>query len=479
MPGPGFVLQKPTGLPYLVCRKAEEAPSKGVSSMRFVVIGGDAVGMSAASRAKRNAPDLNVVVLEQTQDVSYSACGMPYTIADGRRQLDELVVRRAEVFRQKQGIDLRTGHRAEVIDPRAKQIGGTTLEGRRFELGFDKLLIATGASPRLPPLPGTDLPGGMALKSLEDGRAIQRILSEKPLGRVVILGMGYIALEMCEALRARGLAVDMIKPGPVLLPWLHPDLAAVVRQELEANEVRLHIGRKLQKIESVESNQITVVSEGTELECELVLVATGVAPNSGLAEKAGLQLGPQRSIHVDRTLMTSCPDIYAAGDCADAVHIVTGREVWIPLALRANRAGWAVADNVTGRRVALPGVAGTTVFKVFDLQVARTDLNAAEARDAGFDPVETVIKSRSRAHAHPGASTIHVQMVADRRTGKLLGAQMVGREGAAHRINAPAVALHAEMTVADFIQCDLAYAPPFSPVWVPLLTAANQLYKAL
>jgi NADPH-dependent 2,4-dienoyl-CoA reductase/sulfur reductase-like enzyme len=447
--------------------------------MRFVVIGGDAAGMSAASRAKRNAPDLDVVVLEQTQDVSYSACGMPYAIADARRQLDELVVRRAEVFRQKQGIDLRTGHRVEAIDPRARRVGGTTPEGRRFELGFDKLLIATGASPRLTSIPGTDLPGVMALKSLEDGRAIQRILSEKPVKRAVILGMGYIALEMCEALRARGLAVDMIKPGPVLLPWLHPGLAGVVRQELQDNEVRLHLGRNPQRIESAESSRLRVVSEGTEMECDLVLAATGVAPNSGLAEKAGLQLGPQRSIHVDKTLMTSCHDIYAAGDCADAVHVVTGRDVWIPLALRANRAGWAVADNLTGRPVELPGVAGTAVFKVFDLQVARTGLNVVEAREAGFDPVETVIQSRSRAHAHPGSSTIHVQMVGDRRTGKLLGAQMVGREGAAHRINAPAVALHAGMTVADFIQCDLAYAPPFSPVWDPLLTAANQLYKAL
>jgi NADPH-dependent 2,4-dienoyl-CoA reductase/sulfur reductase-like enzyme len=447
--------------------------------MQFVVIGGDAAGMSAASRAKRNAPDLDVVVFEQTQDVSYSACGMPYTIADGRRQLDELVVRRAEVFRQKQGIDLRTGHRVEAVDPRAKRVRGVTQEGRRFEIDFDKLLIATGASPRRPEIPGAGLKGVMALKSLEDGRAIQALLAEKSVRRAVILGMGYIALEMCEALRARGLAVDMIKPGPVLLPWLHPDLAAIVRQELEANEVQLHLGRKLQRIESAGPNQLKVVSEGTELECELVLVGTGVAPNSGLAEKAGLQLGPRRSIHVDKTLMTSFPHIYAAGDCADAVHVVTGRDVWIPLALRANRAGWAVADNVTGTRVELPGVAGTAVFKVFDLQVARTGLNTAEARDAGFDPVETVIQSRSRAHAHPGSTTIHVQVVGDRRTGKLLGAQMVGREGAAHRINAPAVALHAGMTVADFIQCDLAYAPPFSPVWDPLLTAANQLVKAL
>jgi NADPH-dependent 2,4-dienoyl-CoA reductase/sulfur reductase-like enzyme len=447
--------------------------------MRFVVIGGDAAGMSAASRAKRNAPDLDVVVLEQTQDVSYSACGMPYAIADLRRKLDELVVRRAEVFRQKQGIDLRTGHRVEAIDSRAKKVSGITHEGQRFEINFDRLLIATGASPMIPDLPGAALPAVKALKSLADGKAIQAWLAERTVQRAVILGMGYIALEMCEALRARGLAVDMIKPGPVLLPWLHPDLTAVVRQELDANQVGIHLGRQLQRIEAAGEEGFKVLSDGPTLECELVLVAVGVAPNSQLAEKAGLQLGPQRSIHVDKGLMTSCQDIYAAGDCADAVHVVTGRDVWIPLALRANRAGWAAADNATGRPVELSGVAGTAVFKVFELQVARTGLNVVEAREAGFDPVESVIQSRSRAHAHPGASTIHVQMVGDRRSGKLLGVQMVGKEGVAHRINAPAVALHAGMTVADFIQCDLAYAPPFSPVWDPLLTAANQLIKAL
>jgi NADPH-dependent 2,4-dienoyl-CoA reductase/sulfur reductase-like enzyme len=446
--------------------------------MRFVVIGGDAAGMSAASRAKRNAPDLDVVVLEQTRDVSYSACGMPYTIADGR-QLDELVVRRAEVFRQKQGIDLRAGHRVEAIDLHGKQVCGRTSEGQAFEIGFDKLLIATGASPKIPPLAGMDLPAVVALKSLEDGRRIQGLLTEKAAQRAVILGMGYIALEMCETLRARGLAVDMIKPGPLLLPWLHPELAAVVRQELEAHQVGVHLGRTLQRIEPAEKMRMRVFSDGPALEGDMVLVATGVEPNSGLAEKAGLQLGPQKSIHVDKNLMTSSQGTYAAGDCADAVHVVTGRDVWIPLALRANRAGWAAADNVTGARVELPGVAGTAVFRVFDLQVARTGLNLAEAREAGFDPVQTVIQSRSRAHAHPGSATIHVQMVGDRRSGRLLGVQMVGKEGAAHRINTPAVALHAGMTVADFIQCDLAYAPPFGPVWDPLLTAANQLIKVL
>lgn len=445
--------------------------------MRLVIIGGDAAGMSAASRTKRNAPDIEVIVLEQTGDVSYSACGMPYNIADPGRAMDDLIVRKAAVFRDKQGIDLRTGHRVEAIDPAARTLRGMTLDRGPFTLGYDKLLIATGNSPVMPDIPGRDIPGVLALKSLEDGRRIKDYLAAKPVRKALIIGMGYIAMEMAEALRQRGITVAMIKPGPVLLPWLHPELAAVVAGELEANGVVLHLGHRIEAVTQT-GERLTLVSSGPRIDTDMVLVAMGVKPNSELARTAGLALGPAGAIAVDRGSRTSNADIYAAGDCADAFHAVTGQRVWIPLALRANRAGWAVADNMTGRPVELPGVAGTAVFKVFDLEVARSGLNGAEAKAAGFDPVETVIQSRSRAHAHPGAATIWVQLLADRASGRLLGAQLVGKEGVAHRINAVAVALHAGMTVAEFSQCDLAYAPPFGPVWDPLLTAANQLVKA-
>jgi NADPH-dependent 2,4-dienoyl-CoA reductase/sulfur reductase-like enzyme len=222
-----------------------------------------------------------------------------------------------------------------------------------------------------------------------------------------------------------------------------------------------------------------VVCEKTSLQCELVLVAVGVKPNSQLAADAGIELGPKRAIAVDKELRTSNAHIFAAGDCADAYHVVTGKKTWIPLALRANRAGWAVADILSGKKSDLDGIAGTAVFKVFDLEVARTGLSMAEAEKFGFKPVEVVIKSRSRAHAHPGSTDIYVQMVGDQKSGRLLGAQLVGLEGAVHRVNAAAVALHQGMTVQAFSQCDLAYAPPFGPVWDPMLTAANQLLKEM
>ncbi len=446
--------------------------------MELVIIGGDAAGMSAASRAKRNNPKLFVTVFEKTEDVSYSACGMPYNIADPDRPMDDLVVRRAEVFRKKQGIDLRVGHRVDAIDRARRRVSGKDAGGASFEKSFDRLLIATGASAVLPELPGKKLPGVLALKSLEDGRRLKAFVAEKPVKKAVILGMGYVALEMVEALCARRIAVEMIKPGPVFLPWMHAELSGIVREEIEAGGVRLSLGKAVQQIEK-KAGHLRVVASGETLDADLVLIAVGVSPNSRLAADAGLELGPGGAVAVDRHLRTSDPEIFAAGDCADAFHIVTGKKVYIPLALRANRAGWAVADTVCGSETALPGIAGTAVFKVFDLQVARTGLNENEAKAAGFEPAAVTIKARSRAHAHPGAFPLWVHMVGDKATGRLLGVQMVGKEGAAHRINAPAVALHARMTVADFQQSDLAYAPPFGPVWDPMLIAANQLLKVL
>jgi len=446
--------------------------------MNFVVIGGDAAGMSAASRAKRTQPDMKVTVLEKTQDVSYSACGMPYNIADPKRDIEELVVRRAEVFREKQDIDLLTGHLVETILPAEQKVVGTTADGQGFSFQYDKLLIASGASPVKPDVPGIDLPGVVALKSLADGRRIKQFIKENQVRRVVVVGMGYIALEMCEAFHALGLAVTMLKPNPDLLPWMERSSAQVVQEELESRSVELMFGQRLKAVEKG-AGGLRAVCDNESIDTDMVLIAMGVYPNSGIARDAGIDLSLGDSIAVNKKLETSDQNIYAAGDCADAVHVVTGEKAWVPLALRANRAGWAVADNVCGREKELPGIAGTAVFKVFDLEVARTGLDMREAAAAGFEPAGVIIKTRSKAHAHPGNTVIHVHMVGDVKSGRLLGVQMVGKEGVVHRINAPAVALHNQMTVAAFGESDLAYAPPFGPTWDPLLTTANQLIKKL
>lgn len=446
--------------------------------MKFVIIGGDAAGMSAASRAKRRNPDMEVIVLEQTHDVSYSACGMPYNIADPDRDMEKLVVRKADVFIEKNKINLLTGHRVKAIIPSEKKVKGIDITGKSFTFDYDKLFIATGATPMVPDLPGIGLPEVMVLKSLEHGKQIKTYIQQNNVKKAVIIGMGYIALEMCEAFERRGVRVDMVKPGPVFLPWLKKELADVIHNEVTQKGIHIHMGHVIEKIEPADTG-IRVVCKKLTVSADMVLVASGVIPCSDMAQKAGIELGLSDSIAVDNCLRTSNKDIFAAGDCSDVYHIVTGQKCWIPLALRANRAGWAVADNVCGIKTRLQGTAGTSVFKVFSLEVARSGLNFKEALDAGFDPVENNVKTRSRAHGQPGSTPIHINMVADKKTGRLLGAQMVGKEGVAHRINAIAVALHNKMTVADFSQTDLAYAPPFGPVWDPLLTAANQLIKKI
>ncbi len=366
----------------------------------------------------------------------------------------------------------------EAIDPAAKRVEGQTPDGKRFQYPYDKLLIATGASPVVPDLPGFDLPGVMPLKTMEHGRRIKQFIQDQNVKKTAIIGMGYIALEMCEAFHARNIAVEMIKPRPVFLPWMNEKLAATVKKGVETHGITLHLGHEVKRIEKGKEG-LRVICSDQEVETQMVLVAMGVTPNSRLAEQARLDLGPKKSIAVDQRLLTSDQNIYAAGDCSDAFHVVTGQRTWVPLALRANRAGWAVADQVTGTDVKLQGVAGTAVFKVLGLEVARTGLSVAEAEEIGLDPLEVMIEGRTRAHRHPGSCTIGVQMVGDRMSGRLIGAQMVGKEGAAHRINAAAVALHAGMTVEAFSQTDLSYAPPFGPTWDPLLTAANQLLKTM
>lgn len=446
--------------------------------MKFLVIGGDAAGMSAASRAKRTNPDLEVTVLEKTSDVSYSACGMPYNIADPSRDMDVLVVRKAEVFRKKQGINLLTGHTALGIDPSHKRVDGMGPDGKTFSFDYDKLLIATGASPIIPDSPGMDLPGVFPLKSLEDGKRIKAYLAKNQVKKAVIAGMGYIGLEMCEALTELGIEVHMIRRSNDFIPWLSKDMSDYIQNETQERGVGLHFQQGLKRIDSADG-RLLVQSDSMEFDADMVLLALGVVPNSDMAAKAGLELGRHKEIAVSKALECSVDDIYAAGDCADAYHVVTGKKTWIPLALRANRAGWAVADSVCGQRTELPGICGTAVFKLFDFQVARTGLSLAEAMSHGFDAVENVIKTRSRAHGQQGSTDIWVQIVGDKASKRLLGMFMVGKEGVAHRINAPAVALTAGMTVDEYIQSDLAYAPPFGPVWDPTLTAAIQLGKKL
>ncbi|MFA9417406.1 FAD-dependent oxidoreductase [Natrinema sp. HArc-T2] len=438
-----------------------------------VVIGGDAAGMSAASKAKRENPDLDVIVFEKGDWVSYAACGMPYYVKGDVDELDDLVTITAEEFREQRDVDLRTGHEVVDIDPDAETVTVESDE-ETYEQSYDDLLVATGASAIKPPFEGLDLEGVFTIHNMDEADAIEDYVTERDLETAAIVGGGYVGIEMAEALSEHGIDVDLYEMLPhVLQPFGEP-VAEVVEDHLREQGVNLNLETAVsgfdgyERVESVELEEETVPAD-------IVIVGVGVAPNVDLAEAAGIERGPTGAIATDEYGRTNYENIYAAGDCAEARHVVTGEPDHVPLALTANRAGRAIGQTITGDPTPTGEIAGTAIVKAFELGAARTGLTDEEhAEEAGFDPVSVTISAATRAHYYPDGEELSVTLLADRESGTLLGGSVVGREGA-KRIDTIATALHAGMTVSELQNADLAYAPPFSPVWDPVLTAAKVL----
>ncbi|MEF8843562.1 MAG: FAD-dependent oxidoreductase [Haloarculaceae archaeon] len=449
----------------------------------FVVGGGDAAGMSAASKTKRDAPDPEVVVFERGEWVSYAACGLPYYVKGEVESLDDLVTVTPEAFREERGIDLRTNHEVVAVDPEAKTVTVEGPEGR-FEQPYGTLLLATGAHAVEPPIDGMDLEGVFTLHSLPAARAVREYLgfdasgpadAEPAVDRAAVVGGGYVGIEMAEAFAEHGLEVDLFEMLPHVLQPFGERVAERVEDHLREQGVRLHLDTPVEAFLG-ESRLEAIRTPDGDVPVDVAMVGVGVAPNADLAEEAGIELGETGAVATDEYGRTNYDDVFAAGDCAEARHVVTGDPDHVPLALTANRAGRAIGRTVAGDPTPTGEIAGTAVLKAFDLEVARTGvIDQGRAREAGFDPVSVFIDAESRAHYYPGGSPIGIGMVADRGTGRLLGASMVGREGVAKRIDTVATALHAGMTLAEVETLDLSYAPPFSPVWDPVLTAAKVL----
>ncbi|MFB6086286.1 MAG: FAD-dependent oxidoreductase [Halodesulfurarchaeum sp.] len=441
----------------------------------FVVIGGDAAGMSAASKARREAPDLEIIVFERGEWVSYGACGLPYYVKGDIESLEDLVSVTATEFREERDIDLRTNHEVVAIDTKT---GTVTVKGpeRTFEQSYGDLLIATGASSVVPPIDGVERPGVYTLHDMEDGRAIrQRIEGEDSPNLVGIVGGGYVGIEMAEAFRSRGLDVHLFEMLSHVLDPFGEGVGEAVEKELRERGVSLHLETPVEGFEG-ESSLAAVQTPSERVPLDMALVGVGVQPNAALAESANIELGETGAIAIDEYGRTSAENVYAAGDCAEMTHAVTDEPVHVPLALSANRAGRAVGQTVAGSPTPVGPIVGTAAVKAFDLEAARTGLVHEErAEAAGFDPVAETITTRSRAGYYPGGSPIRMTLIADRGTGRVLGASMVGEEGVTKRIDTIATALHEGLTVEDLERLDLAYAPPFGPTWDPVLTAAKVL----
>lgn len=440
----------------------------------FLVVGGDAAGMSAASKAKREDPDRNVVVLERGEWVSYGACGLPYYVKGEIDDLEDLVAIPADRFREERNIDLRTGHEATAIDPQDQSVTVET-PTETDTVSYDDLLVATGARAQRPPIDGLDLEGVYSLHTMESGKALKEYAATASGDTVAIVGGGYIGIELAEAFRGRDLDVHLFEMVEHVLPPFGREVAEIVETELADNAVDVHTNTRVDRIAGDEEVAAVVTPE-SDFPVDAVLVASGVAPRTKLAADAGIELGPTGAIATDEYGQTNVENVYAAGDCAEMTHAVTGEPAHVPLALTANRAGRAIGATVGGKSTPVGDIAGTAVLKAFDLEVARTGIvDEGELRDAGYEPVSVSITAPSRAHYYPGGSDIDITLVGDAGSKRVLGASMVGEEGVANRIDTVATAIQSEMTVSDLEYLDLSYAPPFGPTWDPVLTAAKVL----
>ncbi|MEO7652022.1 MAG: FAD-dependent oxidoreductase [Bryobacteraceae bacterium] len=432
--------------------------------MRLLVIGGVAAGMSAASRARRIDAGLEILVLEKGATVSYGACGLPFYI-DGRvRSTEQLVTYSPEFFLRERNIKVRTGAAVTGISHARRQV---TLEGGE-QVHYDRLVIATGARPDRK-LPGADLPHVFTLHTLSDAERLRSHLEITKPGRAVVVGGGYIGLETADALRRRGLDVTVLTASNFLLHREDEHLTKMLTRHLEKFGVALHLGTR---VGAIEPQSIAGVP------CDLAILATGLRPNVELAVEAGVELGRTGAIRTDERMATNLPGVYAAGDCAEALHRVTGRAAYVPLGTTANKMGRVAGANAAGARERFAGITGTSIVELFGLGIGLTGLSEAQAKAERFDPVSVRVDGFSHARYLQGRPTT-VELVADRATGRLLGGSVTGELGVAGRVNVIAAALASGMRVEDFDQLDLAYAPPFAPVWDPLLVASHQLLKAL
>lgn len=452
-------------------------------SKRIVIIGGSAAGPKAAAKARRMDQSASVTIIQREHDLSMASCGYPYYVGgvfDNRNELlctPAGVVRDPDYFRKAKGIDALVETEVIAIDRERHQVSCRRLsDGVETQLPYDKLVLATGATPVMPPVPGTDLQGITTLQSMRDADFLRKVRDEGKIKNAVVVGGGLIGVETCEALELAGVRITVVEMLPQILMFLDWELAKLVENHMRAKGAQIVTENPVAAFLGTDGRLTGVrLKDGTELPCELAVVATGVRPNSTLARAAGLSIGKTGGIVVDEYLRTSDPDIYAAGDCIEIANLLTGQKVHAPFGDLANLEGRVVGQNVIRENSAkFPGTLQTGVCKVFDFAAGSTGLSERTARAAGIETVSTVYAAPDKP-GYMGAKLLVMKMVAEKSTGRLLGVQAVGPGDVSKRIAAAAMALHGRLTVTDLTVADLPYAPPFSPAIDNLIALAHVL----
>ncbi len=440
---------------------------------RVVVIGGVAGGATAASRLRRCCPDTEIEIYDQDEFISYAGCGLPYFIGGQSPNWRRLLARVPDEFESKHNIRVFLRHRVNSIDPEKKTVRVADLEGvSEFHRDYDVLIIATGAFPVFPELEGIDLHGIFPLRTLTHALEIKAFIDRHAPQRVAVMGAGSIGLEMCEAFHRLGMEVHLVDVAERALPAVDPDISSRIAAHLEQNGVRLHMSTRVEGFLGTKGHVSALSTSNGDIAAELVLVSVGIKPSSGLAQRAGLELGARGAIRVDEAMRTSHPDILACGDCATTRHLVTGEETWIPLGSTARKQGRVAAETAAGNRASFPGVQGTFILKVMDLTVGKTGLSLEEANKAGFVAEELALEDSSLPGYYRGGGRLYMKVVVEKEKGRVLGAQLVGDFAAQvdKRLDIMATAVRAGLTASDLSSLDLAYAPPFShPLDLPVV----------
>jgi NADPH-dependent 2,4-dienoyl-CoA reductase/sulfur reductase-like enzyme len=451
------------------------------SRRKILVVGGLAAGPSAAAKAKRTNPDCDVTLYESGETISYGICEAPYAIGGTIADESGLVLYTPERLYEEKGVVAKTLHHVQSIDTSHHTISVRDLASRRTEdVPYDRLILATGAIPRKLGLPGEQARNVFHLRSREETRAISAFIEMSAPRSAVIIGGGYIGLEMAEALRNRNLEVTILHRHALPLGGTEDPCGQELLHELKRNDVHAVMEAKVEAMIVGSAGRVThVVTKKGTFEADLVLVAAGIEPNAALARDARIRVGKSGGILTDERQLTNVDGIYAAGDCCEVKSIVTGKPAYIPLATLASRCGWVAGENAAGGKAVFKGAVRAAALKVFSLEVAQVGLTGAEASAAGFNVAVEAVSAYDRIKAMPGSCKVHVHLVVDRRTGRLIGATLFGASGAVMRANVLGVAILQHMTVEDISRFDMIYAPPFAPLWDPVLVAANQARKNL
>jgi NADPH-dependent 2,4-dienoyl-CoA reductase/sulfur reductase-like enzyme/rhodanese-related sulfurtransferase len=436
---------------------------------KLLIVGGVAGGATAAARGRRMDEEAEITVLERGPYVSYANCGLPYFVAGDIQKRSRLLLQTPEGFDSRYRVEVRLHTEALEIDRAGKRVRARGPEGEAW-LPYDKLVLAQGGNPVTPDVPGTDSPHVFRLWTVPDMDRLHGFIEKERPRTAVVVGGGFIGLEMAEAFRKRGLETTVVELLPSVMAVMDRELGAMVARELEENGVRVVTGTGLAAVHAEE--RTVELSDGRRMPADLVLLSIGVRPELALARQAGLQLGPSGGLQVDEHLRTSDPDVYAAGDMCEVVHRVSGRRVRIPLAGPANRQGRIAVSNALGADLRYRGALGTSVVKIFEATAAMTGLSEGAAREAGFDVGVAVVHKEHHASYYPGARELSLKLVYDRKTARLLGGQAFGHGGVEKRIDVLATALHGGMTLHDLAELDLAYAPPYSSANDPVNLAA-------